>query len=332
DLLLKLAGSAEDLQPLSILIPILERIKTDGEPELKNKAKRILGMIASEGISSFSDTKEKDEKIHQLEEENKRKDQELIRKDEENRKMKEELNQKDEENKKLKYENQKFKEQISNEKEKQNQKEKEEKNKQIQKEKEAEEQKRKQKEIPIIAILNPDPAKIDVTDINDGMKKIIKKQNCWYTFSLAQVLENGIWSLEAQFSNLIGNGVVIGVVRDSHNIAANSHPTWSPNKEHMAVIGEKKWTSNVWYKGICTSGNQGFDNNEIVRLEFDSEKTTLTFFLNSVQQPVYISGINEKVRFVIALYKMNETCIIRSLKKLEAPTTVHVVNEKAVQW
>ncbi|KAA6359670.1 MAG: hypothetical protein EZS28_044803, partial [Streblomastix strix] len=41
DLLLKLAGSAEDLQPLSILIPILERIKTDGEPELKNKAKRI---------------------------------------------------------------------------------------------------------------------------------------------------------------------------------------------------------------------------------------------------------------------------------------------------
>ncbi|KAA6381997.1 MAG: hypothetical protein EZS28_022476, partial [Streblomastix strix] len=66
DLLLKLAGSAEDLQPLSILIPILDRIKTDGEPELKNKAKRILALIASEGISSFSDTKEKDEKIHQL--------------------------------------------------------------------------------------------------------------------------------------------------------------------------------------------------------------------------------------------------------------------------
>jgi hypothetical protein len=64
DLLLKLAGSAEDLQPLSILIPILERIKTDGEPELKNKAKRILALIASEGISSLSDTKEKDEKIH----------------------------------------------------------------------------------------------------------------------------------------------------------------------------------------------------------------------------------------------------------------------------
>ncbi|KAA6364859.1 MAG: hypothetical protein EZS28_039614, partial [Streblomastix strix] len=72
DLLLKLAGSAEDLQPLSILIPIIERIKTDGEPEFKNKAKRILTMIAGEEISSLSDTKEKDEKIYQLEQENKK--------------------------------------------------------------------------------------------------------------------------------------------------------------------------------------------------------------------------------------------------------------------
>ncbi|KAA6378899.1 MAG: hypothetical protein EZS28_025575, partial [Streblomastix strix] len=253
DLLLKLAGSAEDLQPLSILIPILERIKTDGELELKNKAKRILALITSEGISSLSDTKEKDEKIHQLEEENKRKDYELNRNDEVNKKMKEE-------NKKLKDENQKFKEQIQNEKDKQ-----------IQKEKEAEEQKRKQNEKPIIAILNPDPAKIDVI-----------------------VLENGVWSLEAQYSNLTRCGVVIGIVRNSHNITSNEHPVHSSNREHMAIIGNKKWSNDVYYKGIQTSGNQGFDNNEIVRLEFDSEKGTLTFFLNDVQQPVYISGIKEK--------------------------------------
>ncbi|KAA6384997.1 MAG: hypothetical protein EZS28_019477, partial [Streblomastix strix] len=84
--------------------------------------------------------------------------------------------------------------------------------------------------------------------------------------------------------------------------------------------------------GVRASGNQGFDNNEIVRLEFDSEKGTLTFFLNNVQQPVYISGIKEKVRFVFALANSNETCVIRSLKKLAAATAVHVANEKAVQW
>ncbi|KAA6398596.1 MAG: hypothetical protein EZS28_005881 [Streblomastix strix] len=188
--------------------------------------------------------------------------------------------------------------------------------------------------MPIIAILNLDSTKIDVTDINDGMKKIIKKQSDgrYYTFSLTQVLENGIWSLEAQFSNLTRGCVVIGIVRDSHNITANCHPVHSPNNQHMAFIGNKKWSNDVWYKGVETSGNQGFDNNEIVRLEFDSEKGTLTFFLNDVQQPVYISGIKEKVRFVFALCCQNETCMIRSLKKLAAATACHVANEKAVQW
>ncbi|KAA6337765.1 MAG: hypothetical protein EZS28_052759, partial [Streblomastix strix] len=185
----------------------------------------------------------------------------------------------------MKEENHKLKDEI--------QKEKQEKEKIIQKEKEKEEQikklkeeQKKQNEKSIIAILNPDPAKIDVTDEDGGMKKIIGRYDGnWYTFSLTQVLENGVWSLEAQFSNLTGFTVVIGIVRDSHNITANCHPTNSPNREHMAVIGNKIWTGDICNKGVRTSGNQGFDNNEIVRLEFDSEKGTLTFFLNDVQQP-----------------------------------------------
>lgn len=31
----------------------------------------------------------------------------------------------------------------------------------------------------------------------------------------------------------------------------------------------------------------------------DCDKGTLTFFFNDVQQPLYISGINEKVRFIV---------------------------------
>ncbi|KAA6362091.1 MAG: hypothetical protein EZS28_042382, partial [Streblomastix strix] len=84
---------------------------------------------------------------------------------------------------------------------------------------------------------------------------------------------NGFWSLEAQFQNIhTYYATAIGIVRDSHNIAANTHPIYSPNDQHMAVIGNKKWTSDIRYKGVRASGNQGFDNNEIVRLEFDSEK------------------------------------------------------------
>lgn len=58
-------------------------------------------------------------------------------------------------------------------------------------------------------------------------------------------------------------------------------------------------SGEVGYNGIRTNGNQGFIKNQIIRLEFDSFKGTLIFFLDGVQQPVYISGIKEKVRFIV---------------------------------
>ncbi|KAA6363052.1 MAG: hypothetical protein EZS28_041422, partial [Streblomastix strix] len=64
----------------------------------------------------------------------------------------------------------------------------------------------------------------------------------------------------------------------------------------------------------------------------DSEKGTLIFFVDGVQQPVYISGIKEKVRFFICMYYAGTSCTIRSLKKLSSPTSGHVPNEKAIQW
>ncbi|KAA6367144.1 MAG: hypothetical protein EZS28_037329, partial [Streblomastix strix] len=55
-------------------------------------------------------------------------------------------------------------------------------------------------------------------------------------------------------------------------------------------------------------------------------------FIDNVQQPVYISGINEKVRFIFHIGGNYSSCLIRSLKKLEAPTSVNIENEKTVQW
>ncbi|KAA6371744.1 MAG: hypothetical protein EZS28_032729, partial [Streblomastix strix] len=79
-------------------------------------------------------------------------------------------------------------------------------------------------------------------------------------------------------------------------------------------------------------GNIGFKDNQIIKAEYDSEKGTLIFFVDGVQQPVYITEIKEKVRFIIFMWHAGATCTIRSLKKLARPTTGHVANEKAVQW
>ncbi|KAA6362565.1 MAG: hypothetical protein EZS28_041908, partial [Streblomastix strix] len=75
-----------------------------------------------------------------------------------------------------------------------------------------------------------------------------------------------------------------------------------------------------------------FKENQSLRLEFDSDKGTLVLYIDDVQQPVYISGIKEKVRFIICMHYVGSSCLIRSLKKLPEPTYVHVDGEKAVDW
>ncbi|KAA6403428.1 MAG: hypothetical protein EZS28_001056, partial [Streblomastix strix] len=261
----------------------------------------------------------KDEKIHQLEEENKRKDQE-------NKKLKEDI---------LKLKDEVLKEKQKKEKQDQRVKEVEE---QIQKlledKKEKEEQLKKLKETPVINLINPNPTDIEISDVAGGMKKIFKR-NCTKadSISLTQVLESGVWSMEALLQNTQGGCGGIGIVKDSYNIPAGANPNTNPNFQNMAAYTGNLWgIGQVYCKEKTISGNSTFGDNQILKQEYDSEKGTLAFFLDGVQQPVYISGIKEKVRFIACLYYSESSCIIRSLKKLAAATAVHVANEKAVQW
>ncbi|KAA6316937.1 MAG: hypothetical protein EZS28_055179, partial [Streblomastix strix] len=103
--------------------------------------------------------------------------------------------------------------------------------------------------------------------------------------------------------------------------------------QNMAVFVGNGWGKPViWYRGNCKEGIYEFQDNQILGFEFDSEKGTLFLFVDNIQQKLYISGIKDKVRFFIYMWYAGSQCIIRSLKKLSAPTSSHVYNEKSVQW
>ncbi|KAA6381399.1 MAG: hypothetical protein EZS28_023073, partial [Streblomastix strix] len=172
-----------------------------------------------------------------------------------------------------------------------------------------------------IAIINKDPQNVEFVDIDGVQKKINKKKDDYQTISLTQVLENGIWSLESMLRNSEIYGAAIGIVRDSYDIPAKAYYADQPNAKHIAAFCGKGRNCPVWYKGQGTEGNARIQNNQIVRLEFDSFKGTLILFINNVQQPVYFAGIKEKVRFIIFLCSKGTSCIIQSLKKLKAPTS-----------
>ncbi|KAA6375250.1 MAG: hypothetical protein EZS28_029224 [Streblomastix strix] len=148
-----------------------------------------------------------------------------------------------------------------------------------------------------IAIINKNPACIEFIDIDDVQKKINKKKYVDSTISLVQVLDNGIWSIETMFQNT-GGFAAIGIVRDSYDIPANAVYCDKPHTDHIAVFRGGGLTS-VWYKGQGSESNSKFIDDQILRLEFDSFEGTLILFIDNVQQPVYFSGIKEKVRFIV---------------------------------
>ncbi|KAA6368588.1 MAG: hypothetical protein EZS28_009211, partial [Streblomastix strix] len=70
----------------------------------------------------------------------------------------------------------------------------------------------------------------------------------------------------------------------------------------------------------------------LLRIEYNSGDGTLVLFIDNVQQPIYFSGIWEKVRFFVYAWDVGATCTIYSLKKLPAPTSKNIMNQQALQW
>ncbi|KAA6390759.1 MAG: hypothetical protein EZS28_013715 [Streblomastix strix] len=244
----------------------LEKVEKIVERE---KPLNILNTLNSQETitPSFDSTKEKDEKIRQLEE--------SYRHLEESNKLKdEEIQRKDEESAALKAENSILKKEI-------------------------EKIKLEYPQDRNISIHNPDPDDIELSDVDVTMKRISKKQTKNNTVSLTQVLEDGIWQLETWFNNSNNADAGIGIVQDSYEIPARTNPTSVPHTQNMAIFLGKQWDNQLFFNGIGTKGMCGFGDNQILRLEFDSKKGTLFLFVDNIQQELYISGIKEKVRFIV---------------------------------
>ncbi|KAA6370086.1 MAG: hypothetical protein EZS28_034387, partial [Streblomastix strix] len=349
---LRLAELGYGLEKLGVLISGLERLKRHKDAQLRNVAENILQILYSQGIiqSPVSTITSKDVIVCELEEQIRRKNEEIRTKEQEKQNLATELWRIKEEKEKVEEQNQKLKIEVD----------------QLKKEKDrhryAYAKNREHKgsidrtNIPkfdsdmdlrgsfnsssfsssfksydlssmgsTIAIISKDPEDIDFIDIDGYQKRIVKKKDDYDTISLSQVLYDGIWQLETMFQVEEDEDTVhfaaVGIVQDSYNIPADVAHSLQP-----------PYSGGVNHKEQDTYGNTSFKENQSLRLEFDSDKGTLVLYIDDVQQPVYISGIKEKVRFIICMHYVGSSFLIRSLKKLPEPIYVHVDGEKAVDW
>ncbi|KAA6335558.1 MAG: hypothetical protein EZS28_052951, partial [Streblomastix strix] len=109
-----------------------------------------------------------------------------------------------------------------------------------------------------IAFHNVNSGYQDFSDINGVMKKITQKRTQNISTSLTQVMENGIWDLEAQFNTTQEDGFgALGIVQDQFNIPVGCCPG---NDSNTAFFCGQPWSGCAYDKTEnYADGNVGFN-------------------------------------------------------------------------
>ncbi|KAA6391962.1 MAG: hypothetical protein EZS28_012510 [Streblomastix strix] len=137
----------------------------------------------------------------------------------------------------------------------------------------------------------------------DGMlRRVVALHKSDLSFSLNKQIKNGIHSISVKFDknsreqheHIRGR---VGIMKASYQIPYPCNPFSEPHRFNMLFYGAG--TGNISFKGTDYPGNIKFRNGQLVTLELNADCGTLHFFVDGIQQPMFVSGINEPVKFFV---------------------------------
>ncbi|KAA6355978.1 MAG: hypothetical protein EZS28_048495, partial [Streblomastix strix] len=189
DVLLRLVTTADHLQALSVLVPILEDMKTTGEEQLKTKSRRILTLLAGEGITSTSSSSSSSSSLTKVNSETYSQDHQY------KEKLQNELRIERQEKQIIAQENMKLKSDIE----------------------------KMKGRVPLdtncpIAFHNFNAQIFDLGNIEGGKFQVVKKQGNWDAIYLEQDISNGVFAIEVSFQDTGTGFGAVGVVKQAYII------------------------------------------------------------------------------------------------------------------
>ncbi|KAA6382179.1 MAG: hypothetical protein EZS28_022294 [Streblomastix strix] len=361
DIILKLLATADDIQPIAVLIPSLNEMKINGENNIKKKSMNILGILSSQGIidPSSESSKDKDEKIHQLEEANLHKDEIIRRKEDELRVAEEQarINEQQKLQAEEQLRDQQKQTRTSDEQLRISQEQLRTQEADIQR-LQIEITQLRQSQAPTPAQHSTSVLQLDIdrnTSIEDNTsklenldsigqnvrlektgemyRKVIALKDNYLCISLNKVIIEGIHRIEVIFDkcyNKISNAnAAVGIMKTDYQIPYPCNPYVEPNRQYMLYYHGNQY---MCFKGTGSSGNIKFLDGQLIAMELNADVGTLHLFVDGIQQPVFVRGINEAVKFFFFTYNKDSSISIVSVKKLAVPTATALQNEKAFQW
>ncbi|KAA6374368.1 MAG: hypothetical protein EZS28_030104, partial [Streblomastix strix] len=183
---------------------------------------------------------------------------------------------------------------------------------------------------------NTDPAEVGVRleRINGICRKATAmKDGVALTVPLSKEIYAGIYKLNAKYDKCNWSGfsnVYVGIAKADYKIPYPCNPLNEPNRQNM--LGYFGLTGNVGFNGKWTEGNRKFSDGQILTMELNMDAGTLHFFVDNEQQPVYVRGINDAVKFYGNLFYRESSFTVVVVKKLSIATVKKLPNEIAVEF
>ncbi|KAA6375139.1 MAG: hypothetical protein EZS28_029335, partial [Streblomastix strix] len=167
-------------------------------------------------------------------------------------------------------------------------------------------------------------------DVTIKVQKKLEELNFFaedITIPIKTAFSSGI--VRAQVKSKHGGALGMGIMRAMHPVGLSCDPRKNENKNHMVYF--RKDDGIVYYNGKSYKGNDDYFDDYIM-LEIDFDRGTLHFFINGKQQPVFVFGIVEPVRFFVTCGKKGDEFTFTYLKRLAESNVKPINKNKGIRW
>ncbi|KAA6375446.1 MAG: hypothetical protein EZS28_029027, partial [Streblomastix strix] len=183
-------------------------------------------------------------------------------------------------------------------------------------------------------LVNPNPEIVTFEQVDRVIMKANLKSKTNTAIGINPVINDGIYLLEFKYENIVANMPQgPGIVKASYVIPKECEPWENKSTEvtqNMICLDTRG--GEVMYKGQGKRGNPPYRCGQKIGMELDMGKKTLHFFFDDKQLPIYVSGINEPVRFFVHMREKGESFTILSFQHLTGTISKSVPMEKAVDF
>ncbi|KAK2964972.1 hypothetical protein BLNAU_273 [Blattamonas nauphoetae] len=160
--------------------------------------------------------------------------------------------------------------------------------------------------------------------IIDPANRVVMIEEMTTCFSIGQIIDEGIWKCEMRFDKT-DKFRCFGIVSAYVDVPGE----YKLGRDEFS-LGYYGLNGPIRHDGRWTTTNISWGDDDIVGIEVDmeDEPRSCSFWVNSMQQYLFVRGIPDAIRFCFGLSFKNSSCEVLSLKKVPVSTTKKMAGRK----